>query len=34
MIRRREGAASAPAGAEQPRAAGEPGRAVAASANR
>ena len=34
VIRRREGAASAPAGAAQPRAAGEPSRAVAAPANR
>jgi 5'-phosphate synthase pdxT subunit len=34
MIRRREGAASAPAGAAQPRAAGERGHAVAAPANR
>jgi len=34
MIRRREGAASAPSGAAQPRAAGEPSRAVAAPANR
>ena len=34
MIRRREGAASAPAGAAQPRAPGEPVRAVAAPANR
>jgi 5'-phosphate synthase pdxT subunit len=34
MIRRREGAASAPGGAAQPRAAGEPLRAVAAPANR
>ena len=34
MIRRRESAASAPAGAPPPRAAGEPGRTVAAPANR
>ena len=34
MIRRREGAAFAPAGAAQSRAAGEQGRAVAAPANR
>ena len=34
MIHRRESAASAPAGAPPPRAAGEPGRAVAAPANR
>ena len=34
MIRRRESAASAPAGAAQPRAPGEPVRAVAAPANR
>jgi len=34
MIRRREGAASAPAGVAPPRAAGGPGRAVAAPANR
>ncbi len=33
MIRRREGAAYVPAGAAQPRAAGKPGRAVAAPAN-